>query len=360
MTSRKPAVLVTGATGFVAMHCIVRLLREGYRVRGTLRSSAPARISGLRSALSRELGHDAALIDELQLCEADLSLDAGWRDAVRGCGAVLHVASPVPTVAPKNPADVIAPARDGTLRVLRAAQAAGVKRVVMTSSIAAVLYGHARDGSRVYDERNWSVLSTDVGPYEQSKTLAERAAWGAAGSLELVTICPGVVLGPVLSDDFAVSVEVVRKLLARETPGCPTLGFALTDVRDLADAHLAALRVPEARCQRFITASHHVPLREIALVLGRRFGSRGFKVPSGSVPDWVLRLVALWDRTVALAVPELGKRQDVSSARARAVLGWTPRPVEDTIADTGESLIRFQLVRPTRLPLTRSQPQPSA
>jgi nucleoside-diphosphate-sugar epimerase len=217
-----------------------------------------------------------------------------------------------------------------------------------------VVYGHPRDGSRVYDERDWSVLTQDVGPYEQSKTLAERAAWQfvqslpAQRGLELVTLNPGVVLGPVMSGDYAVSVEVVRKLLAREAPGCPNLGWALTDVRDLAAAHLTALHAPEAPGQRFIVASHHVPMREIARVLARRFGPRGFKVPTGSVPDWVLRLVAYWDRTVALAVPELGKRQDVSSAHAQALLGWKPRDIEDTLVDTGESLLRHGLVQPSR------------
>jgi dihydroflavonol-4-reductase len=352
MTTSKSTVLVTGASGFVATHCIVQLLRAGYRVRGTLRSAA--RGASLRSVLRRELGADGALIDKLELCEAELTLDADWREAVRSCDHVLHIASPVPTTPPKNPAEVILPARDGTLRVLRAAEAEGVRRVVMTSSIAAVLYGHARDGSRTYDERDWSVLSTETGPYEQSKTQAERAAWDYVESLaperrfELVTLQPGVVLGPVMDDDYAVSVEVVRKLLAREAPGCPNLGWALTDVRDLAAAHLSALRVPEARGQRFIVASHHVTLREIAAVLARRFAARGFKVPSTSVPDWVLKVVGYWDRTAALAVPELGKRQDVSSAQARAVLSFRPRDIEDTLVDTAESLIQHQLIRPSR------------
>lgn len=352
MTASNETILVTGASGFVAMHCIVELLRAGHRVHGTVRSLA--RGAGLRSTLRRELGPDSALVENLELFAADLSSDLGWGAAMQGCAGVLHIASPVPDTPPKDAAAVIEPARDGTLRVLRAAEAEGVPRVVMTSSIAAVVYGHARDGSRVYDERDWSVLAQDVGAYEQSKTLAERAAWQFVQSLppergvELVSINPGVVLGPVMSDDYAVSVEVVRKLLAREAPGCPNLGWALTDVRDLAAAHLTALHVPEARGQRFIVASHHVPMREIARVLARRFGPRGFKVPTGSVPDWVLRLVGYWDRTAALAVPELGKRQDVSSAQAQAVLGWKPRDIEDTLVDTGESLLRHGLVQPSR------------
>ena len=238
MTTSKHRVLVTGASGYVATHCILQLLRAGYHVRGTVRSLA--RGTTLRGVLLRELGPDGALIDNLEFAEADLSFDRGWQDAVRGSDSVLHIASPVPNAPPKDPAAVIEPARDGTLRVLRAAEAEGVRRVVMTSSIAAVLYGHPRDGSRLYDERDWSMLGADVGPYEQSKTQAERAAWDYVDSLpperglELVVINPGVVLGPVMSDDYAVSVEVVRKLLAREAPGCPSLGWALTDVRDLA------------------------------------------------------------------------------------------------------------------------------
>jgi dihydroflavonol-4-reductase len=337
-------VLVTGATGFIGAHCIVKLLRAGYRVRGTLRSKA--RSGQVLDSVRSELGADPGRA--LELCEADLALDQGWADAVSDCRYVLHVASPVPKSAPKSPDDVIRPAREGTLRVLKAAAAAGVQRVVLTSSISAIVYGHPRDGSRVYDERDWSVLNDRVGPYEQSKTLAERAAWEFVSTLaaergfELATINPGLVLGPVLSRELSISVEVVRKLLAREVPGCPNLGWSLVDVRDVADAHIAAMSVPEARGQRFIVGGEHTSMRQIALLLA----AEGFSVPTRGVPDWVLKLVGLVDKTAALAIPELGQRQDVTSQRARDVLSWKMRPAEESVRDTANSLVQLGIVKP--------------
>lgn len=335
-----PLVLVTGASGFIAMHCIVKLLEEGFRVRGTLRNLSKA------AALTEVLARYADVSERLSFARAELGEEQGWAEAVQGCEFVLHVASPVPAARPSHPDEVIGPARDGTLRVLRAASKAGVKRVVMTSSTAAVLYGHPRDGKRILNEDDWSILSDDVGAYEQSKTLAELAAWEFVRSLpeservELVTVNPGAVLGPVLDKDFSVSGEIVRKLMQRELPGCPDLGWAMVDVRDVADAHVSAMLRPEAEGQRFIVASEHVPMREVARILSEHFGPRGYKVPTRALPSFLLRLVGLWDKTVAMTVGELGKRQDVSSERARKVLGWEPRSVERMVIDMAESMIR--------------------
>jgi dihydroflavonol-4-reductase len=337
-------VLVTGATGFVALHCILRLLREGYSVRGTVRSLD--REKRVRDALRKHT--DAT--NRLSFVAADLSRDGGWMEAVSGCTYVLHVASPVPTSAPKHEDEVIAPARDGTMRVLRAAAATGVKRVVLTSSTSAVLYGHARDGSKHYDERDWTILSDDVGPYEKSKTIAERAAWEYVQTLpedqrfELVAVNPGVVLGPLLDSDYSVSGEVVRKLLTGELPGCPNLGWAAVDVRDTAAAHVLAMTHPDAPGQRFIIANEHTPMAEIARILANHFGPRGYRVPQRRIPDLILKLVALWDKTAALTVHELGKRQDVSSERARKVLGWTSRSLDEMVIDMAESMIRLDVI----------------
>ena len=345
-------VLVTGASGFIATHCIVKLLRAGYRVRGTVRSSA--RSGHVLEAVRRELRAEAgSAVDRLEFFEAELGLDHGWTEAASGCRYVLHVASPVPKTAPKNAQEVIRPAREGTLRVLAAAERAGVQRVVLTSSTAAVLYGHARDGSRVYDESDWSVLNDQVGAYEQSKTLAERAAWDFVAGLpiergfELVAINPGAVLGPVLTNELSVSVEIVRKLLAREVPGCPNLGWSIADVRDVADAHVAAMTVPEARGQRFILGSEHVSMLRIAQILA----AHSFRAPTRALPDLVLKLVGLVDKTAALAVPELGRRQDVSTQRARAVLGYEPRKLEEIVLDTAYSLVRLGIAKEPRASL---------
>ena len=346
-------VLVTGASGFVAMHCIVQLLQQGYQVRGTVRNAK--RAGRVLDVLKKQ-----ADVGRLTFVEADLGADAGWQEAVAGCSYVLHVASPVPRKPVKHADELIGPARDGVLRVLRAARDAGVKRVVMTSSTAAVLYGRPRDGSKIYDEKDWTDLSKDVGPYEQSKTLAERAAWEfmeglpAAQRFELVTLQPGLVLGPAIgNEEFSVSGEVIRKLLAAELPGCPDLGWAPVDVRDVASAHITAMTHPEAAGQRFILALEHTPWAEIANILARQYNPRGFKVPTRRLPSWVLKTIAIFDKTAGLAVPELGKRQDVSCARAKSVLGWQPRSVETMVLDMAESMIRLGIVSAPR----RAQPQ---
>lgn len=332
-------VLITGASGFIAQHTILAVLAAGYRVRGTVRSLARA------GEIRKVLAAHAQLDDRFELVEAELTSDAGWRDACRGCRFVLHMASPLPSRPPEHKDELIVPARDGALRVLRAAVAERVERVVMTSSVAAVLYGHARDGKRTYDESDWSQLTDDVGAYEQIKTIAEQAAWDYVRTLpadqriELVTVNPGLVLGPVLSADFSTSGEVVRKLMKREFPACPDVGFAVVDVRDVATAHVAAMTTPAAAGQRFITAIEHASMRDIAAILDRQFRPRGYKVPTRRLPDWLLRTVSLWDKTARLAIQELGKRQDVSSQRARDVLGWQPRGLEAMVVDMGESMI---------------------
>jgi nucleoside-diphosphate-sugar epimerase len=270
---------------------------------------------------------------------------------MKGCTRVLHVASPVPRQPPTTADEVIKPARDGALRVLKAATRQGAERVVMTSSTAAVIWGQKRDGSKIYDENDWTVLNDEVGPYEQSKTLAERAAWEFVHGLpegekfELVTIAPGLILGPLLGADFSISAEVVRKLLTGELPGCPDLGFAMVDVRDVADAHVSAMITPEARDQRFIVALEHVPWLKVAEILQKHFGPKGFKIPQRRLPNWVLKCVSLFDKTTAVVVPELGKRQDVSCERARTVLGWKPRDVETMVVAMAESMIREGVVK---------------
>lgn len=337
-------VLVTGASGFIAQHVILRLLRAGHHVRGTVRSAA--RGDHVRAVLA---SHGAPL-ERVELVEADLTADAGWPDAVSGCRFVLHVASPAPPRPPKHEDELIVPARDGTLRVLAAAARAGVERVVLTSSISAVLYGHARDGARIYTEEDWSELTSGVGAYERSKTLAERAAWDFVSALpedrplELCTINPGLVLGPILEKELSVSGEVVRKLLKRELPGCPDIGFAVVDVRDVADAHLAAMETPGAAGRRFILGLEHASMLEIATILDRHYRSSGYRVPLRRLPGWLLKTVALFDETAALAVQELGKRQDVSSERARELLGFSPRSLEEAVTSMADSMIRHGVV----------------
>jgi dihydroflavonol-4-reductase len=337
-------VLVTGASGFVGMHCTLRLLSDGYLVRGTVRS--PERAEAVKSTLAKYVD-----VGKLSFAYTDLNEDQGWEEAIRGCSRLFHVASPVPRQPPKTADEVIKPARDGALRVLKAAAKVGVERVVMTSSTAAVIWGKKRDGSKIFNESDWSVLNDEVGPYEQSKTLAERAAWQFVEEIpkerrfDLVTIAPGVILGPVLGAEFSISGEIVRKVLTAELPGCPDLGFATVDVRDVANAHVLAMNCPEAANQRFIVALEHVPWLQIAQILHKHYAPRGFKVPQRRLPNWVLKCVSLFDKTAAVVVPELGKRQDVSCERARRVLGWKPRDVETMVIDMAESMIQQGIVK---------------
>lgn len=344
MAKTDAPVLVTGITGFIGMHCALALLEDGWRVRGTLRDLA--RGEEVRTALA-EHGGD---VGRLELVEADLSRDAGWDNAVAGCRYVLHVASPFPRQPPKHEDELVVPARDGALRVLEAASRATVERVVLTSSLAAVTYGHPRQEGRVFTEADWSQLTDAVGAYEKSKTVAERAAWDfvaklpAERRLELVTINPGVVLGPILSADYGTSGELVKKLMGREIPANIRVGWAMVDVRDVAAMHIAAMTAEEAAGQRFICAGDHAWMSDVAHILDRHFRARGYRIPRGQLPGWAVRILARFDKTLGLVVNDLGRRQDVSHERARKVLGWSPRGLEEMTVDMGESLIRYGVV----------------
>ena len=335
-------VLVTGASGFIATHCIAQLLDRGYRVRGTLRT--PSREAAIRTAVETQTDPG----DRLSFCIADLTSDDGWADAVQGCTYVLHVASPFPRELPEHEDDLIRPAREGALRVLRAAAEAGVERVVMTSSLAAVVYGHGKS-DRVFDESDWSVAE-NCGPYPKSKTLAERAAWDFIESLpgdkkmELAVINPGVVLGPVLEKDYGTSGEVVRKLMKREMPGCADVGWAPVDVRDVAGAHIAAMVTPAAAGKRFCCALDHVSLQDIAKVLETNFASRGYRIPTRVLPNFLVRIAAIFDKTIRVIVPELGKKERISSERIRKELDWQPRSFEEMVVAMGDSMIEHGIV----------------
>lgn len=334
-------VLVTGATGFLAQHCIVQLLEGGWRVRGTARSAA--RGAEVAAILAPHLspGARARLATDFEVVAADLTADAGWGEAMAGCRFVLHVASPVPRTPPKHDDELVIPARDGALRVLRAARAAGVSRVVLTSSVAAVLYGH--DRGRTFGEADWTKVDDPrMGAYERSKTLAERAAWAFVHEnpgMELVTINPGLILGPLLSPDWGTSGEVIKKILDRDFPAIPDVHFSTVDVRDVAAAHLAAMTHPDAPGRRFLLGEGDHSMREMATILAEHLGPRGFRVPRGALPGFLMRLVAVWDRTARLALHDLGVPQQVDSTPARAVLGLRLRPLAEMVTSMADSMV---------------------
>ena len=338
-------VLVTGGSGFIAMHCIVKLLAAGHVVRTSVRS--PAREPEVRATL-KAAGTDAG--DRLSFVAADLTADAGWMEAAAGCGYVLDVVSPFPLNVPRHEDELIVPAREGALRVLRAARAAGVRRVVQTSSFAAVGYGHPQM-DRPFDEHDWSKPDDPgITAYAKSKTLAERAAWDfmarEGGDMELAVVNPVGVFGPVLGADFSTSIEIVKRMLDGALPAVPRISFGVVDVRDVADLHLLAMTHPEAAGERFLAvAGGFVSLREIGLMLRRRMGEDARRVPTRELPDWLLRVVARFDKSVGQVVPELGKHKDAVNDKARRVLGWTPRSAEDAVIATAESLQRLGLLK---------------
>lgn len=337
-------VLVTGGSGFIGAHCIIQLLQAGFRVRTTVRSLAR---ETLVRAMLKEGGADPK--DELACVAADLNLDDGWRQAVAGCAFVLHVASPFPADAPANDDELIMPARDGTLRVLRAARDARVARVVLTSSFAAIGYGTAVR-ERPFTEEDWTELDGASSAYVKSKTLAERAAWEfmarEGGDLQLCVVNPVAVFGPVLGADNSTSVQLVQRLLDGGMPGVPRLTFGVVDVRDVADLHLRAMTSAAARGERFIAvAGPFMTIREIAEVLRARMGAIAKRVPTRVLPNWLVRLAALRESAVKQIVPELGKIKSASGDKARRVLGWAPRSNEEAIVATAESLLRLGLLK---------------
>jgi len=336
----KDVVLVTGASGYVAGHCILLLLSNGYKVRGTLRSLRRAgEVRQWLTKARREIDPG----EDLSFAEAELTDAKSWDAAMEGVRYVLHVASPIPSSMPKNPDDLIVPAREGTLNVMRAASRASVQRVVQTSSLSAIFHGCDDPNSHLFTEADWTDPDhKDNVPYTRSKAIAERAAWAELPKLprplEWVAINPGMVLGPVLDKDSSASVQLVVKLLKGEIPGLPRFGYPIVDVRDLADLEVRAMTAPQAAGQRYIGSGPFIPLSDIAHVLKDRLGDKAKKVPTRKLPDWLVRFVGLFDKEVKGQLFELGKVRRPSSAKAEKELGWTPRPWEETIIDTARSL----------------------
>ena len=331
-------VLVTGGTGFLGGHCIAQLLERGYDVRTTVRDAA--REPAVRATL------DAAGVDagpRLTVAVANLESDDGWSAAVDGCRYVLHVASPFPPEQPKDPDELIVPARDGALRVLRSALDGGVERVVLTSSIAAVRPDRDSSEQSPYTEADWTDGNDPARPpYTRSKTLAEQAAWALvreSGAEErLAVVNPGAIIGPALNTDHSYSLQTISRLL-EGMPAVPRLGFTFVDVRDVADLHILAMTEQAAGGERFIATDRFLWMAEVGAVLRDRLGDAARKVPTRTAPNLMVRTMALFDAGIRPVLSDLGQRSWFSSAKARETLGWTTRPVEDAIADCGRSLL---------------------
>lgn len=336
----KGKVLVTGASGYIAGYVIKALVADGWTVKGTIRNLATA--DAVRTVLGLNAG-------QLDLTAANLTSDAGWDAGVAGCDYVQHIASPLPTSGARTEDELIVPARDGALRVLRAAKAAGVKRIVMTSSVAA-MYAGKPGKTRTFTEADWSDLtSAQTDGYAKSKTIAERAArnWIAAegGGMEYCTINPALVLGPVMGSDFSGSLILITKLLDGALPGLPRIGFGICDVRDIAAAHLTAMTAPGMANERFLCSGDFLWMSDIAAILKSRLANKAKRVPTRRLPDFLVRLSALFDAEVRLVLPELSRERIGDASHARAKIGWNPRPAAESIVDTARSLLAAGLIK---------------
>lgn len=333
-------VFVSGGSGYIAGFLIRQLVAEGWQVHTSIRNLA--READVRAWL----GVDNS---KLTFFAADLMSDDGWAEAMAGCTHVAHVASPIPSNAPKHEDELIVPAREGALRALRFAKEAGIKRFVMTSSVAAIAYGHG-GAKHHFTEADWTnVDSPDAYPYVKSKTIAERAArdWVAASGsdMEFVTVNPSLVLGPLMAPDFSTSLEAVKKLMDGSLPGLPHFGFSVVDVRDVADLHVRCLTAPNMAGERFIAAGPFLWMGEVAAILKHGLGPQGRKVPTRKLPNFLVKLSALFDPVIKQVVGELDNVRDASAQRAKDILGWQTRNPAESILDTARDMIRMGVVK---------------
>jgi dihydroflavonol-4-reductase len=329
-------ILVTGASGFIAKHIVAQLLEQGHAVRASVRSRERA------DEVAAAAGSAApGTAGRLSFVELDLGQDRGWAEALAGVDALIHTASPFPLVQPKDPDALIRPAVDGTLRALRSATSAGVRRVVMTSSVVAVTRTTLPAGRDRYDERDWSDLDGPISAYGRSKTLAERAAWdfvaGEGRGLELTAINPGFVLGPPRDDRFGTSLRVVQRMLSGKDPAVPRVGYAVADVRDIAAMHVRALDRPEAIGKRILGASEFLWFADMAKALKEAFPQK--KIATRVAPDLLMRIIGLFDASVATILPELGQRAEVDNRRAREILGMDFIPARRSVVDAARFLV---------------------
>ncbi len=336
-------VVVTGISGYVGKWVALRLLQKGYSVRGTLR--APGKREQVEASLSAHL--DEIVTSRLSFAEADL-LDAdGWTAAFAGAAAVMHTATHVVASEPRNPEDVIRPVVEGTANVLSAAKTQGIDRVVITSSIATVGYGQDHlGGERTYTEDNWTNLDNMrwTWAYCIGKTRAECNAWdfARAKDMALTTIHPGMILGPPLDADAGVSLQLILGLLNGQTPAYPNLGFALSDVRDVADLHMAALEDEAAVGQRYLCTASYLQFSDLAAKLGAAYPDA--PVPTRAVPDWLLRILVYWHRDIRQIINDIGNQKHYDGSKGRALLGREYRSTEETIRDSAEKLMELKLI----------------
>lgn len=335
-------VLLTGVTGFLGAHTSIQLLEQGYEVTGTMRDLKKA--DHIKHVIADHTSH----IERLHFVEADLRDDHVWNRLMPGMDFVQHIASPFPREMPDNEDELVIPAKIGTLNVLRAASIHKIKRVVMTSAGAAMTYGRETNHkSGTYDESNWTDIRNkdDITSYFRSKTIAEKAAWNYiaqdSSGMELVTVCPGAILGPVLEKDFGTSANIVIKIMDGSMPGLPNLGFEVVDVRSVADLLIRAMEQPEAANERFAGTGGFCTLEEIADILRNKYPNR--KIPKRMLPDFLVRIFSYFDATLKPTLLDLGVERKIDSSKARQQLGWSPYSTREAVLSCAESVISLGL-----------------
>jgi nucleoside-diphosphate-sugar epimerase len=336
-------VLLTGISGFLGGHTALALLKAGFAIRGTTRN--PAKADQVRATLAKAGGDVSAV----EFATLDLTSDVGWPEAAQGCRYLMHTASPFVISMPKDKMELIGPAVAGTERALRAGLAAGVERIVLTSSFAAIGYGHDKARTAAFTAKDWTNLEgRGLNAYIESKTRAERRAWEvmkeAGREKDLVAINPTLILGPLLDEDPGTSALLIKRMLNGSLPALPRLSFMVVDVRDVADAHVAALTKPEAGGHRFALGEGPVSFADLAQMLRRRFPDHAGKIPSRQLPDWVFRIFAFVDRDARSNVGELGVVKRLDPAAGVALLGHAMITPERALIATAESLVAQKIV----------------
>jgi dihydroflavonol-4-reductase len=336
-------VLVTGVSGFLASHTAIQLLNKGHKVVGTVRNLSRAQ------EIEQIISSHTSNIDQLSFAEADLLDERVWDDLTKGIDYVLHIASPFPRELPRHEDDLIIPAKNGTLNILRAAAENGVRRVVMTSSSGAITYGRERSKrSATYNENDWTDITNrqDTTPYFRSKTIAERAAWDFIATdqsgLELSTICPGAILGPILEKDFGTSANIVIKTMDGSSPAIPKIGYDLVDVRSVADLHIRAMEMKEAAGERFIGSAGFLTFKEVADILREKYPDR--KIPKYLLPNFAVKLISNFEKTLKPLLVDLDVERKLDNSKARKLLDWQPISPEEAVLACAESLIRLGIL----------------
>ena len=337
----KKLVLVTGGSGFIAVHIMAKLLCKGYKVRATLRTMS--RQEEVKSMLTQA---NVFNFDALEFAKADLTHEEGWLEAATGASYIIHVASPTPATRPDDGGAMVKMAVDGVLNVMRAAKAAAVKRVVLTSASGAVLAGH-KNHREVFTEKDWTNLNAPIDVYQRSKTLAEQAAWEFAkgNSMELASVLPVAVMGPVLGKDFSHSNQIVKNMLEGKMKSLLRMGFDYVDLRDVADLHILAMERPEATGERFLaTAGENLTYKELAELLKKHFGEKASRVSTRVVPDVIVKIAARFNKDLRMPATFLGQTTACSNEKAKKLLGWRPRPAREAIIATAQSMFALDLI----------------